>query len=102
MNLRNNLQTLLKERGLTVAKLSRDSGVPKSTLSDWMTSQVSVNLDQLRKVADTLGVPVFRLAYDLNDGDPHETRFSDEVLSELFSGRLQVTIHRVETTSKKK
>jgi transcriptional regulator with XRE-family HTH domain len=102
MSFKTNLQSLLSERQWTAARLSRESGVPKSTIADWMTSQKAVNLEQLRKVADVLKVPVWRLAYDLDSSDPYETKFTDEVLTELFSGRLQVTIHRVDRKPRQK
>ncbi len=96
MNLRKNLSFLLKEHKITIAELSRKSGVPKSTIADWMTSQKSINLDQLRKVSEALKVPMYRLAFELDEADPWESSAADEILSEVFSGRLQVTIHRVE------
>lgn len=94
MNLKKNLQLLLKERGWTLARLARESKVPKSTIGDWTGSQTAINLTQLRKVADALRVPVWRLAYSLDEPDPHE-KYPEELIQEIFSGKLMVTIARV-------
>lgn len=90
-----NIRTILEEKKWTVTELSKRSGVPRTTLQDWLTSQNTVNLKQLKKVSEALEVPLYRLAYSLGEGDPFETP-ANEILHEIFSGRLQVTIHKVE------
>lgn len=96
MELSKNIRGILQQKRWTVAELSRRSGVPRTTLQDWITSQTSVNLNQLKKVAETLEVPAYRLTYGMNEPDPYEGP-AEEILKEIFSGRLQVTIHKVES-----
>lgn len=64
--LRQNLGTLLKERGLTASQLSRKTGVAKQVLSDWMSGVQPRKLEQLYVVAKTLGVSMDELCF----GDP--------------------------------
>lgn len=48
---------------------------------------------QLRKVAATLQISTHELMFD--EVDPFENK-ADEILKELFSGDVQVTLHRIE------
>ena len=93
MKLGNNLSQLCKERGITLAHLSKMSGVPKSTIHSWTTNPASVNLSHLQKIARALGVSVHFLAYGEND--PNEAP-SENILKEIFSGDVRVTLHRIE------
>lgn len=48
----------MQERGLTVAKLSRKSGVPAKTLYHWLSGQKPRHIEQIFAVGDALGVGV--------------------------------------------
>ena len=50
------ISKLCKEKGVTVAKLERETGISNGTISRWSTSSPTV--DKLRKVADYFGVSV--------------------------------------------
>jgi transcriptional regulator with XRE-family HTH domain len=93
MKLGQSLQVLLKKRGWTLARLARESGVPSQTLHGWTTGRRSVDLNQVRKVAGTLEVSVHELAF--GESDPH-AQASGEILRELFTGDVRVTLHRIE------
>lgn len=47
-----------RELGWTLARLSRESGIPQSTLSKFETDTVSLPIDRLFKVSDSLGLNV--------------------------------------------
>lgn len=87
------LTRLMKERALTLAKLSRLSGVPKTSIHGWMTGRKAMDLDQLKRVASVLEVSLHELAY--GEEDPFAMR-KGEILKELFSGDVRVTIHKIE------
>lgn len=91
-NLAVNLARILRDRRLTLAKLSALSKVPKATIHGWTVGK-SPNIDQLKRVAVALEVSVHRLAWGFSD--PHES-LGDDVLKELFSGDVRVTVHRIE------
>ena len=97
MGLKENLPALLKKKNWSYQKLSKVSGVPKSTVHGWVTGQTAVSLEQLKAVAECLEVSVHSLAY--GSPDPFEDT-SSEVLEKLFSGDIRVTLHRIEKKKK--
>ncbi len=92
MTLKQTLPLLLKQKKWSYQKLSEESGVPKSTLHSWVsTGQSAISLEQLKAVADSLQVGIHTLVWGLPD--PHEN--STEVLEQIFSGDIRVTLHRI-------
>ena len=51
-----NISRLCKEKGITIAKLERETGISNGTISRWNASSPSVK--NLKAVADYLGVTV--------------------------------------------
>ncbi len=103
--LRQNLGTLLKERGLTASQLSRKTGVAKQVLSDWMSGVQPRKLEQLYLVAKTLGVSMDELCFGDPDksatNDPAAQRVGTVVLPsagagpEEIKGRFEVYLRRI-------
>lgn len=93
MRLSENITTLCKKKGWKLAELSRKAGIPNQTLHNWLTGRTSVNPVQLKKVAAVLEVSLFYLIF--GEADPYEQP-SVEVLKEIFSGDVRVTLHRIE------
>ena len=93
------LQKLLPEKNLTPSKLSRLSGISTTTIHGWQNGRAVQDLDALKKVATILQTPVHVLLY--GEPDPFETA-SEEVLKEIFSGDIRVTLHRIDKVSKNK
>jgi DNA-binding Xre family transcriptional regulator len=94
MELGKSLLRLCRERGWTLARLSKESGVPQPSLHRWTTTSGStVNLAQLKKVCDALQISMHTLTW--GTPDPHEIP-TDEILKELFSGDIRLTVHRIE------
>ncbi len=87
------LQRICKDRKLSFSQLARSSTVPLATLHAWTTGRKSINPDQLRKVAATLQISTHELLFD--ESDPFENK-ADEILKELFSGDVRVTLHKIE------
>jgi transcriptional regulator with XRE-family HTH domain len=94
VSLKDNLQLILKKKGWTSARLARETGLPKSTIHA-LTSigQSSVNLGHLKKIATRLEVSMHELCY--GEPDPFEINGS-EILKEIFTGDIRVSIHRIE------
>jgi len=97
MRLGQMINKLCKERGVSLAKLARESGIPPQTLHHWTTGRKSINPDQLKKVAATLEVSMHYLMF--GESDPHEVP-ATEILKEIFSGDVRVTLHRIERKRK--
>lgn len=87
-----NLEKLCRERGWPLSRLAREANVPKATLHSWTTG-TTPNIDQVRAVAHTLSVSVHQLIW--GTPDPHADENYKEVLKEMFSGDVRVTIHRI-------
>lgn len=51
-------ERLLKERNLTPYRVSLDTGIAQSTLSDWKTGRSKPKVDKLTILADYFGVPI--------------------------------------------
>ncbi len=97
MKLSTTLNSLCKKRRMTLSELSRRCGVPKQTLHNWTLGRRSVNPDQLRKVSQVLEVSVHFLLY--GEQDPFEVP-NEEIIKEIFSGDVRVTLHRIERRKK--
>lgn len=63
MVLKDKLKELLKQQDTTAAQVSRKSGVPKNTISDWLAGNSPRDIRQVKRVADALGVTVDFLCF---------------------------------------
>ena len=97
MKLEKTIKELCQKRGWTLARLARESGIPAQTLHNWTVGRSQVNPDQLRKLAKVLEVSIHYLMF--GEADPFETPH-EEILKELFSGDVRVTLHRIERRRK--
>lgn len=52
---------LLKVKGLTAYAVSKKTGIPQSTFSDWKKGKSAPKLDKLVKIADSLGITLEEL-----------------------------------------
>ena len=99
MKLATTLINICKKRNLSLAQLSRLCGVPTQTLHGWTTGKAAANLDQIKKVATALEISFHELAF--GEADPFESK-SEEILKEIFSGDVRVTLHRIERAKNRK
>lgn len=56
---RDKIEALCKQRGITISRLEKDSGLAHATILKWDKS--SPTLASLKKVADTLEIPLSEL-----------------------------------------
>jgi transcriptional regulator with XRE-family HTH domain len=61
--LKKHLRAFLLERGLSVAELARRTGVPKQTISDWLTGTRPRDMECVRLVASELDVSITQLFF---------------------------------------
>lgn len=90
--LKDNLHRILKRQNMSLSDLAKKAKVPKSNLHSWTTG-ANPRLDQLKRVSDILKVPIHELAF--GESDPYEAS-SEEILKEIFTGDVRVTLHRIE------
>ena len=60
-----NISKLCKERGVSIARLERETGISNGTISRWGTSSPTV--ENVRKVADYFGTSVDALISNHNE-----------------------------------
>jgi transcriptional regulator with XRE-family HTH domain len=88
------LKRELKKQKLTVKELSKEAGVPVSTLHEWMSGRSPRNIVQAKKVANHLGISLNRLLFD--QAEEHEAISLESVIKdEIFSGVFEITLKRV-------
>ncbi|MCT4642495.1 MAG: helix-turn-helix domain-containing protein [Bacteriovoracaceae bacterium] len=65
-NLTKNLKELLYKNSMTMAQLSRVTGIPPQTLNNWMAGQEPRGLDKLKKVSDYFCITLDELCFKKN------------------------------------
>jgi transcriptional regulator with XRE-family HTH domain len=85
------LKRLMKERGETLVSLSKTTGVPKSTISEWLSNR-SPNPVQAVKVANALGVSLHYLLFGEDDA---QEAFQKIMKEDFFKGTFEISIKRV-------
>ena len=91
MNLGKNIEKKCHEKNWSMTRLAKEAGVPKATLHGWITGRRALNMDQLRCVSMSLGVPLYELLFSAKD-PCLKTR---ESLENLFSGDVRVVIQKI-------
>lgn len=57
-------EELLKQNGVTAYRVSKETGIPASTFTDWKTGKSKPKVDKLKRVADYFGVSIEYLIAD--------------------------------------
>lgn len=85
------LKTLMKENGETLVSLAKATGVPKSTISEWLGNR-SPNPVQAVKVANHFGVSLHFLLFGEDDKqDPIQKIIKED----FFKGTFEITVKRI-------
>ncbi|MDZ4661049.1 MAG: helix-turn-helix transcriptional regulator [Pseudomonadota bacterium] len=86
------LTALMKQRGLSLRELSKLSGVPPTTLNEWLSNRPPRNPVQIKKVAEALDVSLNFLLF--NEEDKHDP-LQRILVEDIFSGNFQITVKRL-------
>ncbi len=82
---------------MTLKEISKATGVPSSTLSEWLNNRSPKNPEQIQKVAKYLGVSMhFFLFGDEDSEEPLHKLLKEDV----FSGTFEINIKRVKINKK--
>lgn len=60
---------LMKNRGLSAYRVSKDTGISQASLADWRKGRSNPKIDKLQKLADYLGVSIQYLTGESNEID---------------------------------
>lgn len=55
------IEELLRKKNLTTYRVSKDTGIPQSTISNWINGKFVPNAKNLKILADYLGVTMEQL-----------------------------------------
>jgi transcriptional regulator with XRE-family HTH domain len=96
MNLRKQLKLYLARNGLSARQLARKSGVPNTTIGDWLAGRKPRNLDQVKRVADVLNTSIDHLVYGEGIQKPKSIDHVDDLIGDSWvSGIFEVRMRRV-------
>lgn len=85
------LKKLMNANGETLVSIAKATGVPKSTVSEWLSNR-SPNPVQAVKVANHLGVSLHYLLFGEDDAqDPLQKIMKED----FFKGTFEISVKRV-------
>lgn len=94
MQLKTILKKLIKQRGISVAHLSRSTKVPLQTLHGWINGSEPKSLRQVKTVADYLQVDLDYLCFGIES--EKKTNFEyDDFKDEINAGVFEVVLRRI-------
>lgn len=82
----------LEEKRYSIKEVSRATGVPNSTLSEWLNNRTPKNPEQVKRVAKFLGVSLHFLLFAEEDSEEPLHKLLKE---DLFNGTFEINIRRV-------
>ena len=92
MRLKEQLEDLMVRHGINASTLSKISGVPKSTISDWLSGSNPKSIPQVKKVADHFGVSIDYLCFGESTNKNSDL---EEYSDEINAGVFEVVLRRV-------
>lgn len=93
LKLAKNLKGLLAQKHMTAIALSRASGVPNTTIANWIAGVPPRNVMQVRQVANFFGVSVDDLLF--GSGQKVTVSTLDRLEEELHAGIYEVVLRKV-------
>jgi len=93
MQLGMNLKHLMVERDVKASQLSRATRVAPQTIHNWLAGQHPRNIDQVKRVADYLGVSLDHLLYGM---EPKKLETFEQYRDEINAGVFEVILRRTE------
>jgi len=94
------LKDLIRQQGLTTAKLAKRINVSPKTISDWLTGRTPRDLDAVKRCAETFQVSVHYLLY--GEDDPRNLISKILEKTEIHTGLYEVSIRKVHSRGNKK
>lgn len=69
-------EQLLQKNGVTAYKVSKETGITQSTLSDWKRGRSTPKSDNMKKIADYFGVTVDYLMTGIKEAEKKEAKLT--------------------------
>ncbi|KYG63563.1 hypothetical protein AZI87_14255 [Bdellovibrio bacteriovorus] len=91
MSLTQSLRRILDDRKLTVAQLSRLSGVPAKTIYHWLAGQQPRKIEHLFRISDILNLSIEEL-YGRSKKEPHVDLIPTQLTEQINAGIYEVIL----------
>lgn len=78
---------LLQEKGVSAYKVSKETGIPQATLSDWKRGVSTPKSDKLQKIADYFGVTLDYLMGNESADGYYINEETAKAAQEIFENR---------------
>ena len=96
LNLKKQLRHYLDKHDLSVLALSKRTGVPNATLTEWLKGRSPKKVDQVRLVAAYFKTTIDNLCFGVGDDAQEQVMDFDEVIGDKWlSGVFEVRLRRV-------
>lgn len=86
------LRELIRQKRYSLKALSKATGVPASTLGEWINNRTPKNPIYIQKVASALGVSMHYLLFGEEDSQEPITKL---IAEDVFKGTFEISIKRV-------
>lgn len=89
-----NLKKLLQDSRITASKLSRETGVPTTTISNWLAGQSPKNIKQIYQVSRFFNVSIEELVFGVKPEIGGQNVLA-KLDSEIKAGNFEVILRRI-------
>lgn len=92
------LKRLLREQRKSLKEVSRDTGIPYSTLYTWQENRQPKDILKAEQLANYLGISLHELLFDIKDRREEKPKVDQrlEINDDFFKGRFEVIVRRIE------
>lgn len=101
LKLKENIEKLMKEQGLSQSQLAAKAKVSKATLHGYLNptskAQTKVDVASVKRICEVLNADLHETLFGSPDPNS-KVNLPKEILTEIFKGDLRVTIHKVDRT----
>ncbi|MBX9766972.1 MAG: helix-turn-helix transcriptional regulator [Bdellovibrionales bacterium] len=95
LRLKDLLRSALKNNGIGVSALARETGISRKTLENWLEGQKPQNIEQVKTVADFFSISVDELCFGLSVRAPEAKTEFEQHQDEINAGVFEVVLRRV-------
>ncbi len=100
LKIKTTLKNIMKTRGETLTSIAKETGVPKSTVADWLAGRTPNPL-QAAKIANYLEVTLYFILFGCEDRqEQKQEKKNENIGEEIISGLFEVSIKRIIKTQK--
>jgi transcriptional regulator with XRE-family HTH domain len=91
------LKQMLKEKRLTLKGISKETGIPYSTLHTWQENRQPKDVLKAQKLARYLGISLHELLFDQPDlKEQKNTESIQGLKEEFFKGTFEITVRKID------